>query len=173
MGHYEVIGGENGDVLITPSPGVVRPRPVVIGLEPPGIPLTHSPIPDVPVGIDLRSVKDVVRASRCMTLSSRMKLPCRIDPSGSEASTVTSTRSPMVRRAPAEGDVMITSGGMFDTTPPMVQNTDPVGSDGTITLTFSDCNSGLVEYDITSIDQQGSVPSSVSPMTTSLSARPC
>jgi len=36
--------------------------------------------------------------------------------------------------------------------------TDPSGSDGTITLTFDDCSSGLIEYDITSIGQQGSVP---------------
>ncbi|MFC1778258.1 hypothetical protein ACFL3I_13115 [Pseudomonadota bacterium] len=35
--------------------------------------------------------------------------------------------------------------------------TDPPGSDGTITLTFTDCSSGLVEYNITSINKQGSV----------------
>ena len=51
----------------------------------------------------------------------------------------------------------IASGGLFDTTT-VIEHTDPVGSDGTITLTFEDCSSGLVEYDISSIDQQGSVP---------------
>lgn len=54
-------------------------------------------------------------------------------------------------------NINFTSGGIFDTTTE-IQNTDPVGSDGTITLIFSDCATGLVEYDITSIDQQGSVP---------------
>ena len=54
-------------------------------------------------------------------------------------------------------NIEFTSGGLFDTASD-VQATDPVGSDGTITLTFEDCGSGLVEYDITSIDRQGSVP---------------
>ena len=36
--------------------------------------------------------------------------------------------------------------------------TDPPGSDGTLLLTFDDCNSGTVEYDIPSINQQGIVP---------------
>jgi cyclophilin family peptidyl-prolyl cis-trans isomerase len=54
-------------------------------------------------------------------------------------------------------DIDITSGGLFDD-PATVQHTDPVGSAGTITLTFEDCTSGLIEYDITSIGQQGSVP---------------
>src|SRR5665811_1200281 len=51
--------------------------------------------------------------------------------------------------------VEFASGGLFDTAPGPddIQRTE----DGTITLTFSDCNSGLVEYDITSINQQGSV----------------
>jgi len=54
-------------------------------------------------------------------------------------------------------DIDMTSGGLFDTSTE-IQHTDPPGSDGTITLTFDDCSSGLVEYDISSIDQQGSVP---------------
>jgi cyclophilin family peptidyl-prolyl cis-trans isomerase len=63
---------------------------------------------------------------------------------------------------PIEGDtavlnIDIATGGLFDTATE-VEHTDPPGSEGTITLTFSDCNSGLVEYDIPSIDRQGSVP---------------
>ena len=56
-----------------------------------------------------------------------------------------------------EMDITVTSGGLFDSDTP-VERTDPAGSDGTITLTFEDCSSGVVDYDITSIDQQGSVP---------------
>jgi hypothetical protein len=61
-----------------------------------------------------------------------------------------------------EGDhavmnIDVASGGLFDTATE-IQHTDPVGSDGTITLSFEDCNLGLVEYDIASIDQQGSIP---------------
>jgi cyclophilin family peptidyl-prolyl cis-trans isomerase len=63
---------------------------------------------------------------------------------------------------PIEGNravmnITFASGGLFDTTTD-IQRTDPKGSDGTITLTFEDCSSGLVEYDITSIDRQDSVP---------------
>jgi len=63
---------------------------------------------------------------------------------------------------PIDGDtailnIDIATGGLFDTASD-VQHTDPVGSDGTITLTFSDCMEGLIEYDIPSINQQGSVP---------------
>ena len=54
-------------------------------------------------------------------------------------------------------DITITSGGLFDTATE-IERTDPPGSDGTITITFEDCSAGLVEYDITSINQQGSVP---------------
>jgi hypothetical protein len=54
-------------------------------------------------------------------------------------------------------NIDIATGGLFDTATD-VQHTNPPGSDGTITLTFSNCMSGLVEYDIPSIDQQGSVP---------------
>ena len=51
----------------------------------------------------------------------------------------------------------ITSGGLFDTAT-AVQHTNPVGSEGTITLSFADCNSGTVEYDIPSIGRRGTVP---------------
>ena len=63
---------------------------------------------------------------------------------------------------PIDGDqavmrITLTSGGIFDTDA-VVDRTDPPGSDGTITLTIDDCNSGTVEYDITSINRQGIVP---------------
>ncbi len=54
-------------------------------------------------------------------------------------------------------NIDITSGGLFDTQKE-VEHTDPEGADGTITLTFEDCKSAIVEYDITSINRQGSVP---------------
>ncbi len=50
-------------------------------------------------------------------------------------------------------DVSYATGGLFDSATPVTEV-----NDGTITLTFSDCNSGTVEYNITSINQQGSVP---------------
>jgi len=46
----------------------------------------------------------------------------------------------------------ITTGGLFDE-PGTVTTTE----DGTITLTFEDCSTGTVEYDIPSIDRQGSI----------------
>jgi hypothetical protein len=54
-------------------------------------------------------------------------------------------------------EITLTSGGIFDY-PTDVQRTDPPGSDGYIWLTFDDCNSGTVEYDIPSIQRQGIVP---------------
>jgi hypothetical protein len=54
-------------------------------------------------------------------------------------------------------NIEMTSGGLFDT-PTEIERTDPPGSDGTIVLTFYNCNAGTVEYDITSIKQQGTVP---------------
>ena len=53
-------------------------------------------------------------------------------------------------------DIDITSEGLFDTAT-TVKHTDPAGSDGTITLSFESCSAGLVEYDIPSINRQGSV----------------
>lgn len=50
-------------------------------------------------------------------------------------------------------DISMTSGGLFDTPTEITRF-----EDGTITLTFTDCNSGTVDYDIPSIDQQGTVP---------------
>ncbi len=54
-------------------------------------------------------------------------------------------------------DIEMTSGGLFDTATE-IQRTDPPGSDGTIILTFTSCNSGTAEYDIPSINRQGTVP---------------
>lgn len=54
-------------------------------------------------------------------------------------------------------DIEMTSGGLFDT-PTDIKRTDPPGSDGKIILTFTSCNSGTVEYDIPSINRQGTVP---------------
>jgi len=54
-------------------------------------------------------------------------------------------------------NITMTSGGIFDSAIE-IQRTDPPGSDGTIILTFDDCNSGTVEYDIPSINRQGIVP---------------
>jgi hypothetical protein len=63
---------------------------------------------------------------------------------------------------PIDGDhsvmeITMTSGGIFDD-PAEVTRTDPPGSDGTITLTFDNCSSGTVEYDIPSINSHGIIP---------------
>jgi endonuclease I len=54
-------------------------------------------------------------------------------------------------------NIDFTSGGLFDT-PSEVDHTDPPGADGTITLTFENCSSGTIEYDIKTINRQGTVP---------------
>jgi plastocyanin len=54
-------------------------------------------------------------------------------------------------------NIELTSGGLFDTATD-IQRTDPEGSDGTLILTFDNCLSGTIEYDITSIDAKGTVP---------------
>ena len=54
-------------------------------------------------------------------------------------------------------NIELTSGGIFDTSTEIIR-TSPPGSDGTILLTFQSCNSGTVEYDIPSINRQGTVP---------------
>jgi hypothetical protein len=54
-------------------------------------------------------------------------------------------------------NITITSGGIFDA-PTEIERTDPPGSDGTLVLTFDDCDSGTVEYDIPSINRQGLIP---------------
>jgi hypothetical protein len=54
-------------------------------------------------------------------------------------------------------DIEMTSGGIFDTSTEITR-TDPPGSDGTLLLTFDSCSSGTIEYDIPSINRQGTVP---------------
>ncbi len=54
-------------------------------------------------------------------------------------------------------EIEMTAGGLFDTAT-LVDRTDPPGSDGTIILTFTSCNSGTIEYGIPSINRQGIVP---------------
>jgi len=51
-------------------------------------------------------------------------------------------------------DIEVTSGGVFDSAEPMTSQV----AGGTINVQFSDCENGLVTFDITSIDQQGEVP---------------
>ncbi len=50
-------------------------------------------------------------------------------------------------------DIEFASGGLFDAAS-TITRTDG----GTITLTFADCSTGMVEYDIPSINRQGTVP---------------
>ena len=50
-------------------------------------------------------------------------------------------------------NVKTTSGGLFDTPTEITRV-----NDGTIILTFHDCNSGTVIYDIPSINKTGTVP---------------
>ena len=49
--------------------------------------------------------------------------------------------------------ISVATGGIFDT-PTDIERYD----DGTITLTFSDCSSATVEYDIPSIGRTGTIP---------------
>jgi archaellum component FlaF (FlaF/FlaG flagellin family) len=54
-------------------------------------------------------------------------------------------------------NITITSGGVFDT-PTEIEHTDPPGSDGAIILTFDNCSSAKIEYDIPSINRLGTIP---------------
>ena len=54
-------------------------------------------------------------------------------------------------------NIDIVSGGIFDT-PTEIEHTIPPGADGSIILTFENCKEGSVEYDIPSINRQGTVP---------------
>ena len=54
-------------------------------------------------------------------------------------------------------NIEFTSGGIFDAAS-TIERTDPPGSDGTLTLKFDNCNAGTIEYDISSINAQSTVP---------------
>jgi plastocyanin len=54
-------------------------------------------------------------------------------------------------------DIEFTSGGIFDA-PSEIVRTDPLGADGTLTLKFDNCGTGTIDYDITTINAQGTVP---------------
>lgn len=67
----------------------------------------------------------------------------------------------LTARGPYEGDtanltVFVTEGGVFDSGEPPT-TTDPAG-DGTITLQFADCENGLIDYSITSVNRSGRIP---------------
>ena len=51
-------------------------------------------------------------------------------------------------------DIEITEGGVFDDSPPVPTQS----ADGTITVTFSSCTAGEVEYNIPSVARSGTVP---------------
>lgn len=68
----------------------------------------------------------------------------------------------LTAQGPITGDhvlmnIEMTSGGIFDT-PTEIERTDPPGSDGTILLSFQNCNAGMIEYDIPAINRKGVVP---------------
>jgi hypothetical protein len=65
----------------------------------------------------------------------------------------------LTAQGPFNGDtaslsVTQTTGGVFNQATPQPQNS----ADGSITATFSNCNEGVVHYDIASIGESGSVP---------------
>ena len=51
-------------------------------------------------------------------------------------------------------DITVTSGGVFDSSVPVVENT----TDGSMIVEFTDCKAGTVSYDIPSVDRQGVIP---------------
>ncbi len=68
-------------------------------------------------------------------------------------------------------NINIASGGLFDTASE-IQNTDPPGSDGTITLTFADCNRVLLNTISHRLTGREVFPSSVLPLTMRHCVRP-
>ncbi|MDJ0655134.1 MAG: DUF2807 domain-containing protein [Xanthomonadales bacterium] len=54
-------------------------------------------------------------------------------------------------------DVVLTQGGQFDD-PDLAVTNSPPGSYGSITLTFSDCSNGQVDYDLTQVQLSGTIP---------------
>lgn len=64
-------------------------------------------------------------------------------------------------QGPFNGDtasmtIFVTQGGVFDQATP-APATDPAG-DGTLTIEFADCESALVHYQLTSVNQSGTIP---------------
>ncbi len=53
-------------------------------------------------------------------------------------------------------DVTLTTGGLFDD--PQPTDNSEMGTYGTMTLTFTDCKNGTVDYNLTAIGLSGSVP---------------
>ena len=67
----------------------------------------------------------------------------------------------LTAQGPYDGDtanltIFVTEGGVFDAAEPAA-STDLAG-DGTLTIEFADCSSGLVKYEITSLDITGEIP---------------
>jgi len=67
----------------------------------------------------------------------------------------------LTAQGPYDGDsatlrIFVTEGGVFDAAQPPT-TTDPAG-DGTMTLEFADCENGLVNYKITSLNISGKIP---------------
>ena len=67
----------------------------------------------------------------------------------------------LTAQGPYEGDtanltIFMTEGGVFDSAEPAA-STDPAG-DGSMTIEFADCENGLVNYEITSLDISGVIP---------------
>ncbi len=56
----------------------------------------------------------------------------------------------------AEMTIFVTTGGVFDSAQPPI-TTDAEG-DGTLTIEFSDCETGMVHYEITSLGISGNIP---------------
>jgi hypothetical protein len=67
----------------------------------------------------------------------------------------------LTAQGPYDGDtanltIFMTEGGVFDAAEPAA-STDPAG-DGSMTIEFADCENGLVNYEITSLDISGVIP---------------
>ena len=67
----------------------------------------------------------------------------------------------LTAQGPYDGDsatlrIFVTEGGVFDAAQPPA-TTDPAG-DGTMTIEFANCENGLVNYKITSLDISGKIP---------------
>ena len=52
-------------------------------------------------------------------------------------------------------DILVSSGGVFDSAEPVV---GPPVKDGTMQVQFTDCNAGVITYNIPSVNRSGEVP---------------